>query len=444
MTHEITQQSEFATWFRTLAPYVRQHRDHCFVISLPTHFFQLPQPKISAFTYDLAILHSLGIRLVVTFSAEPYIADFLLQSDKTDQPLKKHASVPITLNMLKALTHQAAEHIQTLQALLSMNLPHSPMQGAQLEVCTGNWVIAKPYGIHQGIDYLALGQVRKIQVDQIQHHLHHQTLILVPPVASAPTGENFGLASGDLAAALASQLTANKLIFLANTAPLPTKQGTLCRELEASALRLADFTAEHQGLVSTAQKTVQQGVHRVHIIASHQDGSLLQELFSREGSGTLITNEAFESIRAAQLEDIAEIMRLMHPLENSGVIVKRSKHLLTQDIQSFYVIERDHSVIGCAALYPYPNEKMAELAAIVISPLYRDAKRGEKLLSYLVKQAKHQGIQELFVLTTQSQHWFLQQGFTLKDPKVLPKEKQAAYNPKRNSQVLIKYLQSLD
>jgi amino-acid N-acetyltransferase len=182
------------------------------------------------------------------------------------------------------------------------------------------------------------------------------------------------------------------------------------------------------------------GVKRVHLIDREIDGALLQELFSRDGQGTLVSASQFETTREATIDDVGGILELLQPLEANGTVVKRSRELLEREINHFTVMERDGTVVACAALYPYPENKIAELACLAVSSNYQSHGRGKQLLSMLEKTALSQGIESIYVLTTQTAHWFLEHGFQPAEISNLPVEKQALYNYQRNSKVFHKAL----
>jgi amino-acid N-acetyltransferase len=183
-----------------------------------------------------------------------------------------------------------------------------------------------------------------------------------------------------------------------------------------------------------------QGVQRVHLISRRTDGALLRELFTRDGIGTLITGQPYEELRPARIHDVAGILELLRPLEERGILVRRSRERLETEIDRFFLMERDRMVTACAALYPYPGEGMAEIACLAVHPDYRNRGRGEKLLERMATIAREQGIGQLIVLTTQTAHWFLERGFIAASLTDLPMEKQALYNYRRNSKVFFKAL----
>jgi len=179
-------------------------------------------------------------------------------------------------------------------------------------------------------------------------------------------------------------------------------------------------------------------VKRTHIINRHIEGALLLELFTRDGCGTLITSENFEDIRPASIKDLAGLIELIKPLEEQDILVKRSREKLEMEIEHFTVVERDGMIIACAALYPYLQDKVAELACLAVHPDYQKNNRGDQLLKYIERQTKQLGIQQLFVLTTRTAHWFRERGYNPDDIKKLPVKRKSLYNYQRQSKMFAK------
>ena len=182
------------------------------------------------------------------------------------------------------------------------------------------------------------------------------------------------------------------------------------------------------------------GIRRVHLIPREQDDALLQELFTRDGAGTLISDRPFEELRPARIDDVPGIRALLEPLEEAGVLVPRPREDLEPVIDRFSVTERDGTVISCAALFCWPGQGIGELACVAVHPDYRARGRGDKLLARMEALARERGLSRLFVLTTQTAHWFRERGFEPATVDALPPDRRAAYNAKRNSQVYLKDL----
>ncbi len=151
-------------------------------------------------------------------------------------------------------------------------------------------------------------------------------------------------------------------------------------------------------------------------------------------------SDGYEVLRKATIADVGGILALIAPLEEQGILVRRSRELLEAEISQFTVLEIDGMIIGCAGLYTYNDQSMAELAAVATHPGYQGKGLGARLLAQVEQDAINQGYQSLFVLTTQTAHWFIEQGFKTAELGHLPQQKQQLYNLQRRSKVFIKPL----
>ncbi|HEY3700046.1 MAG TPA: amino-acid N-acetyltransferase, partial [Spongiibacteraceae bacterium] len=344
-----------------------------------------------------------------------------------------------TLECVKDAAGSLRAHIE---ALLTTGLANSPMYGAQIRVCSGNFVIAKPMGIHDGVDFCNTGEVRRIDTEAINRLLQAGAIVLLSAIGYSPTGEVFNLSYEDVATQAAVSLHADKLIAF-DDATLLDAHGSLIRFAELRQVKPLLSTCANLHLLGVLQALVQScehGVKRSHLINYTDDGALLQELFTRDGAGTLITEDQYEQIRTAQIDDVGGILEIIRPLEAEGKLVKRSRELLEQEINQFTVIDRDGMIIACAALYPYPEDGSGEIACVATHADYRGADRGERLLAALETKAASLGLSKVFILTTRTAHWFQEQGFVQATLEQLPVQKQAFYNYQRNSKVFIKEL----
>jgi amino-acid N-acetyltransferase len=424
-------------WFRNTAPYINTHRGKTFVLMLGGEVAQ--QDNFAHIVHDIALLNSLGIKLVLVHGSRPQIAERL---DGAGLKTQFHNTLRITDTAAMEHVKDAAGSLRSqFEALLSMGLPNSPMQGAQIRVCSGNFVIAKPMGIVDGVDFHHTGKVRRIDSVGINQQLAEGSIVLLSPLGYSPTGEIFNLALEDIAIACASAIGAEKLMLFGSESGITGPGGELLRQCAVDGIEeLALSTPEQASLLNTASLACAAGVPRCHIISYLEDCALLEELFTHDGSGTLIANDDYEQSRAATVDDVGGIIELIEPLEASGVLLKRSRELLETEIRHFRLLERDGRIIACAALYPFVDEHCGEIACIVSHPDYRGGQRGQRLLKELEQAATQQGLHKVFVLTTQTTHWFIEQGFAETTLEVLPGQRQAFYNLQRNSKVFVKAL----
>ncbi|MBT0586084.1 amino-acid N-acetyltransferase [Alteromonas oceanisediminis] len=420
--------------FRSSAPYINAHRGKTFVLMFGGEAIE--HDNFAHIIHDIGLLSSLGIRLVLVHGARPQIDErvalrnlqgrFSENTRITDKP---------TLECVKDAAGSVRSHIE---ALLTMGLPNSPMHGAQIRVCSGNMVVAKPMGVRNGIDFENTGLVRRIDVDGINDHLNDGSIVLLSPMGYSPTGEVFNLSHEDVATQAAIALRADKLIVFSHWEGIVSREGKLLRTIELKQLQSlieSDAIETEESVLRALSTSVAADIPRAHCISYEKDGALLEELFTRDGTGSLVMRNHYEQLRQATIEDVGGILRLIQPLEESGILVKRSRERLESEIEHFSVIERDGMIIGCAALYVYPEDNCAELACVATHQDYRGKNRGERLLDQVVEYAKQRGIGRLFVLTTVTAHWFLEQGFKPSDMSSLPEQKKQLYNFQRNSKI---------
>ena len=447
----IVEHADFVSGLRGAAPYVHAHHGRTFVIAFPGE--TCARPDFDRFLADVALLSSLGVRLVLVHGARPQIEEQLavrriapvFEGDLrvTDAP---------TMDAVKAAVGVLRMDIE---AQLSASLANTPMAGARLKVLGGTWVTARPVGVRVGVDHLQTGEVRRVDIGEIRDALATDRIALLSPVGYSPTGEAFNLRNADVAEAVAAGLGADKLIFVMESDP---KTWQLARSMgdalhlglgEAERL-LADepalnqLSVEDRNCVRAALAAARAGVRRVHLISAAQDGALLRELYTRDGVGMMFAaDEDYESTRDATIEDVGGIRALIRPLEAAGILVPRTREQLELDINTFSVMVRDGTVIACNAFVEYPEDGAAEFACVAVHPDYRGRDRAVSLLRRAEGNARERGVGRLFALTTHTPHWFLEHGFVQGTPADLPAKRRSAYNADRNSLVVIKELQLL-
>jgi amino-acid N-acetyltransferase len=434
--------SHYVTWFRNSLPYIDLHRGKTFVIAFGGE--ALTDNHFATLVHDFALLNSLGIRLVLVHGARPQVDAKLKQAGAA---IRHVDGLRATDTKALACVKEAVGHLRVeIESLFSMGLTNSPVARAAVRVACGNYITAKPVGVRNGVDYQFTGEVRRVDTEAIRQRLNEGNVVLLSPLGYSPSGEVFNLNAQDVAAAAAITLQADKLIFLSEEEPLKTTQREAITELtadETEALLNDGRRKLSEGQVRLLRNAIhacRQGVHRVHIIPRTTDGGLLLELFTRDGVGMLVSAQRYESLRQATIEDVGGVLELIEPLETDGTLVKRSRDRLETEIGQFTVIERDHVLIGCVALYPYRQDGCAEIACLAVHPDYRDAGRGDSLLQHVERNAKQLGIQNVFVLTTHTAHWFRERGFNTARVDDLPVARRKLYNYQRNSKIFWKKL----
>jgi len=433
---------DYVKFFRETAPYTNMHRGKTFVIVLRGE--GILHANFTHLVGDIALLAAQGIKVVLVHGAKPQVDRQLelrqIASCYQDQ-------VRITDAEVMACVQEAVGSIRIqIEAALSMGVVNSPMQGARVRVVGGNFITAKPLGVRNGVDFQHSGEVRRIDRVGIRNHLDDGAIVLLSPVGYSPTGEVFNLTCEDVAVQTAISLQADKLILIGPDDGVRDAEGRLQKaislrdvkgwleQLGSQPMLAASLRAGYQACLN--------GIQRSHLIGFAEDGALLAELFTRNGIGTLVLKDSAEVIRQATIDDIGGILELIQPLEESGVLVKRSRELLETEISRFYVVVHpEGTIVSCAALYPFPDQRAAELACLATHPDFANQGLGSRLLAHLEARARAEHrIERLFVLTTQAEHWFREKGFEPIGIEDLPAEKAALYNYQRRSKIFQKRL----
>ncbi|MEO7009732.1 MAG: amino-acid N-acetyltransferase, partial [Caldimonas sp.] len=332
-----------------------------------------------------------------------------------------------------------------------MGLPNTPMANAIVRVVSGNFLTAQPVGIVDGVDFMHSGIVRKVDAVAIRRAIDIGALVLLSPFGFSPTGEAFNLTMEEVATSTAIALQADKLLFVTEVpgiredpanaeSPVDTELALADAERLIAAQPKPQLPTDPTWYLQYCVRACRAGVERSHILPFAIDGAVLMEVFTHDGIGTMVVDEKLESLRQATPDDVGGVLHLIEPYERDGTLVKRDRTEIERDIGHYTVIEHDGVIFGCAALYPYPEARTAELAAMTVSPLVQSQGDGERILKRVEHRARAMGLESLFVLTTRTMHWFIKRGFVQVEPDWLPEARKRKYNWDRRSQVLVKKL----
>jgi amino-acid N-acetyltransferase len=437
----------FVPWFRSVAPYIHAYRGKTFVVAMAGE--GIAAGKLNAFAQDLAILHAMGIKIVLVHGFRPQVNEQLAAKGHT---ARFSHGMRITDAVALDSAQEAAGQLRfEIEAAFSQGLPNTPMANATVRVVSGNFLTARPVGIIDGVDFIHSGVVRRVDATAIRRAIDGGAIVLLSPFGFSPTGEAFNLMMEDVATSAAIALQADKLMFMTEIAGIRENQADPDSSIDTE-LALADAERLIAALPAPTQptdtafylrycvKACKEGVERSHILPFAVEGALLMEVYTHDGIGTMVVDEKLESLREASSDDVASLLSLIEPFERDGTLVKRDRTEIERDISNYTVIEHDGVIFGCAALYPYPEADTAEMAALTVSPHVQGQGDGERLLKRVEQRARGMGLSSIFVLTTRTMHWFIKRGFQQVDPEWLPEARKRKYNWDRRSQVLVKHL----
>jgi len=452
-----SQSADFVTWFRSAAPWIHAFRGKTFVVAFGGEIVE--SGEVESLVQDINLLTSIGIRVVIVCGSRPQIdAALTARGLSTETQHGLRITHPKAMDCVK----EAVGRLRIeFEQRFSFGLPNTPMaQSEGVRMMSGSLLTAQPVGVIEGTDFQFSGKVRDVDAETIHHALDNGDIVFFTPIGYSPTGEAFNLLMEDVAASVAIALDAEKLIFLIDARGLPPMPGAktkraraqeISRELAAAeAEKLYKAAAQSPELSGMSEDTLRAldaavraskgGVARTHMIPRFVDGALLMELFSYDGVGTMITEARLETLRDATIEDVGGILMLLEPLEADGTLVRRGREKLEAEIGQFTVLDHDGVIAGCAALYPFARESLAEMACFVVAPSFRGHNYGEELLARMEAKARAQRIKRLFVLTTRTAHWFIEHGFVEGSLDELPEAKQKLYNYQRQSKIFLKRL----
>ena len=440
---------DYARWFRASTPYISAYRQQTFVVLLPGE--ALTHPNLVNVVHDLALLHVLGVRLVIVHGARPQITVALSGSHSASQSachmetqdgVSRRVTDPDAMQAIAGVCGQLRTE---LEALFSTGVPTSPLHNAEIQIVCGNFITARPIGVLDGVDYQLTGRPRRVQAGRLNAMLDAGAIVLLSPIGYSPSGQPFNLAADELAGEVALALKARKLIAFDRQPYLAEADGQRLSNLTPASVSAALASApadEATGrCLAMLARAVAGGVASGQLVSYEDDGALLAELFTAEGVGTQITEDDRRTVRRAEPRDVADIVEVIRPLEEAGMLVKRSRDRLEREVERFLVAEVDGFVVGCCALYPAGDS--VELACVAVHPAHRSAAgsgAGARLLAAAEEAARAQGFERMFALTTQTRDWFVEQGFQDGSVEDLPAPKQTLYNHARGAKVLFKAL----
>ncbi len=437
----------FVPWFRAVAPYIHAYHGKTFVVGMAGEL--IAAGRLNAFVQDLAILHAMGIKLVLVHGFRPQVNEQLAAKGHVSR--FAHGKRITDAVALDAAQEAAGQLRFEIEAAFSQGLPNTPMANATVRVVSGNFLTAQPIGIVDGVDFMNSGFVRKVDSGAIRRAIDIGALVLLSPFGFSPTGEAFNLQMEEVATATAIALQADKLLFMTEIAGIHERPDDFDSPIDTE-LALADAKRLLTELPAAAQpadlgfylqhcaRACEGGVERSHILPLAVDGAILQEIFTHDGIGTMVVDEKLESLHEATSDDVGGILQLIEPFERDGTLVRRERTEIERDVANYTVIVHDGVIFGCAALYPYPEAGTGEMAALTVSPQVQGQGDGERLLKRIEQRARALGLDSIFVLTTRTMHWFIKRGFAAVDPEWLPEARKRKYNWDRRSQVLVKKL----
>lgn len=438
-----SQHFEVAGFIREVFGYAERFKGQLFVLKIDDSL--MDHPLFPVLMRDIALLHKTGIRIIIVPGTRKSI-DAQLKAWELES--KFHNGVRLTSEEALPLIEQAS--LGVAQRIMS-HLTASGLSGIQ-----GNWVLARSLGVINGIDYMRTGKIERIQRDILEQLMNEKFVPIIAPIGWNKIGHAYNISSTELATELCKYLKVGKLFFIGNQDGIklgglvtgkntkylePTDNGLISAMDVDQAKELLELNSDTLGFAQmdylmNAINACKAGANRVHLLSGEFQGSLLQEVFSARGDGTMVYANQYSSIRPANMEDIPDILRIMQDYIDKGFLVPRTQESISEKLKDYVVYSIDNSIHGCGALHEF-EDGMAEVAGIAVGANYRKSGIGDAIVRHLISVGRMKGYKKLFLLTTQALDWFYQFGFEDGTVDELPKSKREHYNQKRNSRILM-------
>ena len=420
------------TDLRGILQYIPRYREKTFVIAVDGAV--VTDENFANLLLDVAVLRSLNIRVVLVHGAAAQIQALgdergITPSNLDGTGITDAPTLQLALTAANRLTHEILEGLAT-----------NDLRGA-----APNAVIVSPLGILQGVDHLFTGKVERVDTEMLQTLLAAGITPVIPPLGFDGDGKTYRVTSDTIAVVIATALKAAKILFITTSDGL-LHQGKLLKQILAADLRALiekkELSPEDTARARAAAAACLQGVPRVHLINGRTDESLLAEVFSNEGVGTLIYADEFQQIRPAQKKDIRALLRLTKNSVLSDELVKRTRAAIERQLGDYYVFDIDRNPVACVALHVYPEANKGELAFLFVAPSHENQGLGRKLIQFVENKARELGLNELVTLSTQAFTYFQSKGgFAEGTPEDLPPVRREKYEQSgRKSKVLVKRL----
>lgn len=416
---------EFLSAIREIIPYARHFEGKTFIVALRS----TDEEKRRRLCEDLNLLLALGVRLVVVLGAPPGL-------------LPEEPSAPaISFEVMENISAVMAKEAFLWQASFCARTGSTPMAASRRKVLLSNLVLARPYGVRGGKDHGYFGETRAVDAAGLRALLGQGYVFLLPVLAPSATGELFLLDHAELAGAVARAVSPEKLIFFLEEnafAPLLPHAGQAL-DLEEAQDALGRLSCGEALAALRAACAYAKHVEGVHLLPAKKE-TLLLEIFTHQGVGVMVRQNPWGEMRPAKPEDLPAIAALIAPLEQTGALRLRSRHMLEEELGYFHVLEEAGMILGTVAVLPYLQEEAAEIACLAVHPDVQKMGAGDRLLRCALDEAKVMGAKRVFALSTMSVHWFLERGFMRSAADALPLRRQEHYDLTRRPIVLVKEL----
>lgn len=279
------------------APYIRLFKGKVFVIKAGGEVFADAE-KSSALIEQVGILHQVGVRVVLVHGGGPQSTELAsaLGLDTTfvdGRRVTDGESLDVATMVLNGKINT-----RILATCRDLQIPAVGISGVDAGLIRAH---KRPPVERDGgpsVDYGFVGDIDSVNADVLTTQLDNGLMPVVSPLSCDESGTILNINADTVAAAIAAELNAEKLILATGAAGIledVNDPGSLISYIDRAALqKLRDSGKLANGMLPKAaaiDAAIANGVQRVHVISSKVADSILLEVFTNEGTGTLVVDD---------------------------------------------------------------------------------------------------------------------------------------------------------
>ncbi len=384
------------TLLREVLPYIRKFSGKIIVLKFSGK--NLEEENFENIMADISVIHALGIRVVLVHGAGPQIEASLPQHSLKINGVRMttSAEMEVIQSLLPNLTHSISTHLREWK-LSPVIFPSKIFRVIQKD-------FGKDYPHHH------TGEITKVSGPTLISALEDGLIPIFSPLVSDENGYFFNVNADELAVEIAVALKAKKLIFFSDVQGILDLSGNLISVVSLKKIsELQEQKVISGGMIPklhACQRAITGGVKRCHIVNGLQDGALLTELFTRDGSGTMILEDpnVYQHVRMAHRDDFGVLYRILEENVRDGYLRYRSREEVKEHLHEYFVFEIDEQIVGCVSLRYFGE--IAEVGALATISHFRTQGIAKILLEKVEQKAKESGIKSIFAVTILTGQFF--------------------------------------
>jgi len=279
------------------APYIRLFKGKVFVIKAGGEVFADPA-QASALVEQVGILHQVGIRTVLIHGGGPQSTQLASDLGLSTQFVEGRRITDSDSLNVAAMILNGQINTRILATCRDLQIPAVGISGVDAGLIRAHKRPPVEGKDGESVDYGFVGDIDSVEADILKKQLDNGLMPVVSPLSCDESGTLLNINADTVAAAIAAELDAEKLILVTGASGIledVNDPGSLISYIDRKHLKelkekgiLADGMLPKAAAIDAA---IRDGVSRVHIISHKLADSILLEVFTNEGTGTLVVDD---------------------------------------------------------------------------------------------------------------------------------------------------------